>query len=455
MKFVIVIICLFLQPMSFAKKNRNEKYIYPLDHREIKLNNLLNWSTNQFNAQSRLKEIKYHIINGNLDLAKIMLSQTTLSINFTKQIQYRYLALVHFIEGNYELVIKALEPKEMQDFTTQAKFCLLKVLSLIILERPHQAKNEWAICKTAIKPHSTNDLTWIQTIVDLKTTNDKDYIENYFNNIQVDNLDKKMLRVYLKLALYLNQQDKIISRFKFFGSSPLESIMERELIGLNYYRNGNLVKAYKILEKLNTANAEVFKGNLYLHQKKYEPAYAQFKLALQRKSNSQNALERLIPLAWKLQQYNEGISFLKRLRVNNHQNLEYDTLMAVFQTMANDFDQASYYLKRIHKKTNLSGPIEVSQVKVLNFLKKEKYEDVLDPAFQSCAGNDGINCWLIIALHSWEGLIELLGQESLIHDKLTPLSKKYNQESILPSFNDEKLLEQKAIEELDNNLIQF
>ena len=44
-----------------------------------------------------------------------------------------------------------------------------------------------------------------------------------------------------------------------------------------------------------------------------ELAYAQFKLALKRKNNSQNALERIAPTAWILNQWEEGAIYASRL----------------------------------------------------------------------------------------------------------------------------------------------
>ena len=453
--FTVTIFLLIFITQTFARDYKRFNLIYPKTSSELKLNSALNWSMDNFNAQSRLQEIKYLIINGNLDRAKILLNETSLSIDFTKQIQYRYHALISFLEGNYEHVINLLSKPIMIDFTIQSKVCFLKILSLIILERPKQVSKEWKTCREATLPHSDSNLTWMQTIVDLKTTDNKEYINSFFKNLDIDRYGKRYLRIYLKLALYLNQQSKIIPRFKFFGKAPLEDEIERELIGLNYYRNGNLQKAYKLLEGLSSANAEVFKGNLYLHQKKYEPAYAQFKLALNKKSNSQNALERLLPLSWKLNQWEEGIDFLKRMRINGKNSVEQDTLMSVFTSMANQHALANYYLKRVEKKTNLTAPIEVSQVKVLNALKQKKYLEIIDPAIKSCSGNDGINCWFIIALNSWDSLIEMLGKDTVIHKDLVQLSDKWRSSNITNPIVEEKLLDQKLIEELDNDLINL
>lgn len=455
MKLLPVLIFLFLnQNLLWAKQiHKRHNYKYPSPPDQIELNGYLNWSNDSFNAQSRLKEIKFLLVNGNLDKAKILLNQSALSIEFTKTIQYRYLAMIYFIEGNYEEALKILDKQELNDLSVLPKVCFIKVLSEIILEKTQLAIKDWEVCKQSTISYSNTNLTWMQTIVDLKTTSDKSYIKNYFNKLEIDKYGHDFFRIYLKLALYLNQQDKIIPQFRFFSKDVLEDEVERELIGLNYYRNGEIIKAHELLKDLNTANAEVFKGNLYLHQKKYEPAFAQFKLALQRKSNSQNALERLLPISWKLSQWEDGLNYLHKLKINSEDSIENNTLMGVFSAMANKHDETYYYLRRIDNKTNLSEPIEVSQLKVLNSLKRKNYDEVIDPAIKSCTGNDGINCWFIMALYSWESLIDYLGKTDQIHKGLKSIADEYRSSEVINPINENKLLEQKSIEEMDNNLI--
>ena len=77
-----------------------------------------------------------------------------------------------------------------------------------------------------------------------------------------------------------------------------------------------LVKAFEYIEGLSSPNSENIRGNLFLAQKKYELAYAQFKLALKRKVNSQNSLERIIPISWMLKQWKDGLEYIDKLKVD-------------------------------------------------------------------------------------------------------------------------------------------
>ncbi|MBT4793079.1 MAG: hypothetical protein HON90_16015 [Halobacteriovoraceae bacterium] len=409
---------------------------------------------NQQDSYNLLREIKFNILKGNLTFAKRLLRDPSLSAPKIESVKNRYLALIYFIEENYTEVINVLNKPSMKSFSHQSKICYLKIISHIILNQEKELIYNWKDCKAATSIYLKNSDRWIQILVDLKTTKDKNYINKMFDEMAIDSVEEKTLRIYLKLALYLNQQNKIIDRFKYFSSKPLENPELRELIGLNYYRSGNLIKAYQLMENLETTNSEVFKGNLFLFQKKYELAYAQLKLALKKKYNSQNAIDRLIPLAWKLNQWEEGLSFLQRIS-NQDSELATQTLKAAFLTQNNSYAKANIIIKRIMQKTKSAAPIEVHQINVLNSIKLKQFRKVENSAANSCSANDGINCWLIIAMNSWEGLVENLEKKDPIHDNLDDLISYYTQSRINTPIIEESLLNQRNIEELDNNLIQL
>jgi hypothetical protein len=441
--------------LSVARSQSKAKYAYPKGKAELQQNSIIQWSVENFSHQEKLKEIKFNIVNGNFDYAKILLNEADLTSNFTKTIQLRYLALIYFIEGNYQFVLNTLNKKEMKNFSVQAKVCFMKVLSEIILDRNENAAISWRACRDATSTYSETNLAWMQIIVDLKTSKDKSYVDKLFKQINIDNVEEKYLRIYLKLALFLNKQDKIIPRFKYFGKSPLENKIQRELIGLNYYRNGDLTKAYQLLEGIDTANAEVFKGNIFLFQKKYELAFAQYKLALQRKSNSRNALDRLIPLSWKLNQWNEGLTFLQRIPLHVDETIENYTLMAAYLTMANKHNSARTYINKIIQLTNKGEPIEVSQISVLNLLKLKNYDLIEDSAASSCSANDGMNCWLLFAINSWEDLGEYTETDKKIHTGQVNLADRLLNGKDTTPIEEDTLLNQKDIQELDNDLINL
>ncbi len=443
----------FLLSFSLQLMAKPTKYQYPQGRETAIEGALSSTEINNFNAQSILKRAKYQIVTGNLNYAKSLLNESSLSVNLTKTVQYRYLAIINFIEGDYQKVLDTLSKPEMIEFKAQSKICILRILSLIILNRSEQAKAGWRSCRESTRPYSDSNLAWMQIIVDLKTNKDKGFIDKIFNEVAIDTIREDQLRLYLKLALFLNKQDRIIPRFKYFGNSPLENKLQRELIGLNYYRNGNLVKAYQLLKDLDSANAEVFKGNIHLSQKNYPLAYAQYKLALKRKSNSRNALNRLLPLSWKLGQWKEGIKYLQSVEVTEEDEIENNTLMAVFLTLIDKHNAANTFLRKITKLTNKAESVEVSQLKVLNHIVLNNTFEIENAAANSCASNDGLNCWLLLLMNSWEGITDKFKSDLPVHKGLVDLAEKYSATPINNPLVETKLIDQKRVEELDNNLI--
>lgn len=387
MKVLMYIIFLLTCNHSFAKT----KYNYPKDKFGILENTIISQSISEQKQIAHLQKIKYLIINGNLNSAKILLKEANLNENFSKSTQYRYLAIINFIQKNYSEVIKILSDSTMNDFTAIQNTCMMKILSLLILNKIERAKLDWKVCRDSLINKSPTNLAWMDTIFLLKTSNDPKKIDKIFQGISVDNLENDQLRLYLKLAFYLNKQDKILDRFQYFGENVLSDPIYRELIGLNYFRAGKLEKAYSILENLETTNAEVFKGNLYLFQKKYELAYAQYKLALQKKNNSLNAIERLLPLSWQLEQWTEGLDYAQRLNATKNQKIEHLTLISAFLTMMDKHKTAKKKLQEILQMTNQGQAHEVSQILVYNGLSLNNYDDVQNFSYQSCKSLDGLN----------------------------------------------------------------
>ncbi len=455
MKLLYVTIYLALSSSLALSALQRGKYTYPTDDNELAYNTISRSSVKIYNQISKLQKIKLLILNGEIDKAEILLNNSGTEENFNKKIQLRYMAMIKFIQGNYKEVITGLNEPEMLNIDTLPSTCLLKTLSYAILNKTKLLSKFWKVCRESSISYSDTSLTWMQVIVDLKTSKNRNYVQDLMSQVNIDNTDKEFLRIYLKLALYLNSEDKIIERFKFFGKQPLEDEITRELIGFNYFRNGQLVKAEQLLRGIKSSNAETFRGNIYLYQKKYNLAYAQYKLALQMKGNSQNALERLLPLSWKLKQWNDSLSYVQKIETTSNNETENNTLLAATLTMMKKHKTAEKILQRIRILANKGEPIEVSQLLALNQMELAKTEEIEEYVYDSCAGQDGLNCWYLIASSTWKSLTENLTNEVPIHAKTTDLIDKYTSKVFDDPIIEEIFVSQKNIEEMDNSLINL
>lgn len=441
--------------VSYAQVSAQTKYNYPLNKLELEKKNEVIVTTKKAKALDQLKEIKLNIINGNLDYAQFLLLKDDISKDFSKPIKLRYLAMINFIKGDYFKSLDYLKSPDLNTFESNPKMCMLRVLNLLILDKLQDSKIEWAKCRNVALITQKADYLWFQTLFDLKMQSLNKNEVNPFNGLAIDNQQGQTLQTYLKLALYLNKQKLIIPRFQYFSLDTLQDTKLRELIGLNYFKDGNITMAYKLLEDLNTVNAEVFKGNLYLATNKYTLAYAQYKLALQKKNNSQNALERVIPVAWKLKQWPEGINFLAKLQHRPDTYVEKLSLLAAFQTQNLEYKQAYKTLKKILKITNQGHSIEVSQLLSLNALIAGDLFQAENYMIQSCNSKDGFSCWLLYQVSTWNSYDKLLKRKDSIHNESEDLIEKYSSKKYYKPLVGRKFIDQSAIDELDNNTINL
>lgn len=464
MKTLYVLFCLSLVLLSqqtlaryVDNSNHLHKRTYNIKNKELSLREQdQEKKYKQRDSQIKLvQKVKLHIINGNLSLAKLLLKEATISVDFTKSIQLRYLIMIYFIEGQYSRVIELTKAPEMKNFSAYTRICTMEITSLVILNQVKNLQKKWKKCRDSIISKSPSALSWLETIITLKLSKNPNKITDIFKGVAIDNNFDDELRIYLKMALYLNQQHKIIPRFKYFGLEQIKDPRTRELIGLNHFRHGNLVEAYQFLEDLETVNAEIFKGNLYLHQNKYELAYAQYKLALKQKGNSQNALERILPISWQLQQWDQGYVYASNIHSTKNHFIESMTLKAAFLTMSDEKKEAQRVLKQITDITHSANPVEVSQIYAFNAVLHKDYTGAQSYSSQSCYANDALNCWLSLQLNTWEDLNSIMEKEGKIHDQVEDLVTKYSKGPINEPIEDNKYIDQERIEELDNNLINL
>ena len=462
MKYLILFIAALSTQVSIAesildtyiKANRGT-FKYPMNELQLREFNFNKTLMENRNIALKLGSIKYEIINGNLEKAKLLLLQSKYSDDFSRNVQYRYLSIIHFIQGNYKVSQEYLTKKGMYNIVTDDTICLLRTLNYIILDSTSKAKIEWNRCVDATINDSPTLHVWMNTILKLKLNDEPNITAVPLKNVNIENERGDYLRLFLKLALYLNQQDKIFERLSFLSVAAFEDTEIRELIGMLYYREGKLVKAFEFIEDLESPNSENIKGNLYLAQKKYQMAYGQFKLALKRKVDSQNSLERIIPVSWILKQWEDGLEYIEKLQVTQREKYTKLAIKAAFLTQAGKYSEAAKTLEQIVKGSNNAQSSEVNQLYTYNsvmFKDKDKTEIYAD---YSCKFKDGINCWLQYHLAIWDNFPITIQRDENIFENITDLNKVYTAAAIDEPLKESIYINQKDIEELDNDIIQL
>jgi tetratricopeptide (TPR) repeat protein len=274
-----------------------------------------------------------------------------------------------------------------------------------------------------------------------------------FRKVNLDALETSDLKILLKLSLYLNQESLVVEKLPRLTPEQLLDTEVRELAGHIFFRSGKFSNAYKFIEDIKSPNSENIKGNLYLLREKYEIAYAQFKLALKEKQNSQNALERLVPIAWLLGDWKGGASYSQQIIASQGAEANKLTIMAAFEMQAGNYEKARKNLKEIRRKSRRSSALEVNQISSFTALMQNDEEELKSAAGMSCELYDMVNCWVLYQTYHWDNfpLVVRRGDEIPRKDDWTRLT----QEKLPGKLSEKVYVFQQDIEELDDAMIKL
>ena len=404
--------------------------------------------------KSELKKVKYYLLNGEVRLAKMYLFKISRTQNKLRPVIFRYLGILSFVDGDFKKTYEYLSIPELQKIPHFSKICIVKTLTGIVLNKINQLQKDWTECKeqNSYQFQGNRDL-WIETIVQLKIKPFVGTTKIPFKNLNIAAFDAEEAKLMLKLALYLNQEQLIIDQMNEFSFDQLQDEEFRELLGQALFRVGKFAKAYRFIEDLKTPNVENIKGNLYSLRNKYELAYAQHKLALDQKQNSQNALERLLPLAWLLGDWEGGSKYAENVITSPQTQINKYTIMAAFLMQKGEYNQSNQILGKISSDSKKGTEIEVSQIAGFNSMMLNKANLAKKHAYQSCYQFDLISCWLLFQLTQWDQFPSTIKREETLPHK-REWENLVNEDRNQP-LQEKNYINQLDIEELDDKLIQL
>ena len=416
------------------------------------LNRILFSEMQQQNAD--IKKVKYYLLNGETRLAQVHLTKLAYAQTKLKPIIFRYLGMLTFIEGRFQKSLEYLSSKELQSPNHFSKICTLKVLNLIVLNKTNLLEKDWARCQLENFTHfKAGNFIWMETLVRMKLKPSRGLTKIPFRGIKLSSLDNDQLKIFLKLSLYLNQEKMLEDQLTQLDVTQMEDIEVRELVGQIFFRLGSLAKSYKFVEDLSTPNAENMKGNLYILRNKYELAYAQFKLALEKKQNSQNAMERILPLAWLLGDWEEGAKISERVIASPQTQINKMTLVSAFYTQKGDYQKAKDVLETIAHKSRRGTEIDVTQLHSFVGLMQNKPLVVKKQANMSCDQFDMVNCWLMLQMEQWDSFPLTIRRNEKLPAKRE--WERLSQEDVVEPLSETVYVNQLDIEELDDKLIKL
>lgn len=408
-----------------------------------------------------LKAAKDYIVNGNTGLARFHLSQINLKTSPVKLIRDRYLSIIEFIDGNYKKSLNLISSSKFNDLNYYKQVCTLRLLNMMALHTQDQDSltkidfdksfmGELSSCRAKTQKYSKNRQYWIETLSRFKVRDKEVLSGSEIDNIKYVTGNLDLTRIWLKLGIYLNKETKMVKAIANLPADAYRSNTVRELLGLMYYRLGDLKKAGDFVEGITSPNAENIKGNIRLRNKEYELAFGHFKVALLKKDNSLNALERAIPLAWTLGQWEEGIRLLGRLIKEGQDERKKLSLDTAFRIMIGDYELAEKQIYIIEKLFKTQVPQEIEIMKSYVALRRKNLPALQESSSVACRRHDGINCWVQMQMSIWQNLgMTIERDEKIFSDDELDIESLKTVAASSP-LKESIIVDQKDIEELDS-----
>jgi tetratricopeptide (TPR) repeat protein len=348
-----------------------------------------------------LTAAKIHILGGDLEKARYYLQKIDDYNSKVAVIKENYLAIIHFIEGEYRQSLLALARSEYK-LSRPRETCMLKLLNNIGMNQYKAASRIYEHCALVLNPYITDHVAWLDMTLNLQVnslrklnsylTPDKDLISGSNDNI----------RLWLKAGLYMNQEELLEQHIAKLPGDSFYSQSIRELIGLIYFRLGKYQRALDFIDDLHTPNAENIKGNVYLLQNKYELALGHFNLALKKKPTSINSLERVLALNWILGLWEEGPEILKRITLNDSKDIIPQlTLDAIFYLKQGKYRKVARNIGELEYVLNHHLPVELEMLAAYLGLVNDDKRLLARYSYSACRKFDGVSCWLAMQQLIW------------------------------------------------------
>ena len=420
-----------------------------------------------YNVQADIENLykaKYNMVNGNLKNARFYLNKIDETRTTLTNVKKRYIAIIEFLEGNFTRSIEALNHKMYFDSYHNGHICLLKLLNYMAINDTDAIKREKDQCISFTIKYSKNDMYWLDTMIKLKLKDEKGLKKNMMTEFGFTIGEDEVSRIWLKTGLYMNKEKDLLDLIAVLPENSYQSKRIREMIAFLYLRTGtpeNKTKALSFVDDIDSANAENIKGSINMQNKEYELAFGHFKLALSKKQDSINSLDRAVPLAWLLNQWKDGLDMLVRNTNKNVDPRNKKAIKAAFLIRDKRYDEAHEELTLLKNEFKNDPPSEISImdsfVSLIVGAKDKKYDKrkVEDSAEKACRAFDGINCWISLQHIQWDNLGKTILREDDTFSDAQISIESLKEKKEVKTLVETNTVDQRDIEELDGKSVKL
>lgn len=417
---------------------------------EVKLFEQIDNALKRTGDVENLKLAKQYMISGRTEMAQFFLSRIDDSNRALRLIRDRYQATIAFMNNDFNFGYEILSRPRYTDSQHYPHICLMRVLAMMARPASVDLQNEINRCKDFTADYSANDQFWLENWEKLKMRRQDELRGVLLSDVSYLLSNADVTRIWLKTGLYFNQEKLILDHLSTMPQSVYASPRARELLGMLYYRLGDTKQALEFLEGLESPNVENIRGNIELAQKKYELAFGHYKLALQQKENSLNALERAIPLSWILEQWDDGHEMLNRLNKPKLDPKHIQALRAALYIRQERFDYAREYLLFLTREYAQNLPLELVLMDMYVGLRTGNRDQVTLASERACQRFDGVACWIKNANRVWENLGMTMDRDEAVYAKNHLKLGELKLPQATKGLTEPLLVDQRDIEELDS-----
>lgn len=398
---------------------------------------------------------KAFILQGDLESADFLLRKIVAPENELTLVKYRYQAIISFLKGNYKDVLAKLDHPFFGLPEYYREICLLKVLALMSSGPGPELSRELTSCNGASLTFSETQGFWLRGL-NLVVKGDYSRFPGLRGNDALDLAgDPDLFRAWSKLALFSNMEETVLARVADYPYGVFASKSNREILGFLYYRTGNLSEASRLTEDLEGPNVENIRGNLALKKQAYELALGHFQLALKKKDNSLNALQRALPLSWILGRYADGLEFIDKISFASLSSEKKLFLKAAYTYASGQRDLASKMIEVIEAGEKEGLPLEIQLLSLSTSIHTKNKDQIRDNSLLACRRFDGIACWSQLAQFYWDhlGLVALRDEPVLSQNEVSANVTALTDGITIKPLEEKIYIDQKDIEELDGSAL--
>lgn len=407
------------------------------------------------------QKAKFKMINGDLKTARFLLGRINDKTSPLTGVKQRYLAVIDFIEGRFRESLSKLSQPNLQTSTNYKQICLLKLVNMMALNDGDAVRREAPGCMSQTSDYSKNDQFWLDTMVKLKTRDQTGIKKNMIMDILTTLSDDEQIKLWMKTGLYLSREEEIIFMLGGLPESSYQSKKLREIVGFLFMRKGNFERAVKFVDDIDSANAENIKGTFNLYNREYELAFGHFKLALKKKQDSANALERAIPLAWLLKQWDDGLQMVSSSTNRSLDNRKKKALAIAFMIRQKKFIEAQKELALLRIDFKNVPPYEVlvmeTYVNLILSANDIKYDrrKIEETSEAACKAFDIMGCWISLQFIQWDNLGKTITRDEPIYTDKTLTVESLKTKQIITPLKEVQSVDQSDIEELDSRTVNI